>query len=163
LRLRLLLRWPRWVPPPRPAANGGTSPRSRSSRATITGVARRSARQESRDGWLRATASPRGSSGCRRVLRGSISACARTVRRSLLRRLAVMGLRARAGVGPSSALAHLAALTARTAPHRATHPRAGACDPRGRAGVAAPRARDRARPAPSCGRGLRRVPLRRTR
>ncbi len=53
------------------------------------------------------------------------------VMRSLLRRLAVMGLRARAGVGPSSALAHLAALTART--------------------------------APSCGRGLRRVPSRRTR
>ena len=53
------------------------------------------------------------------------------VMRSLLRRLAVMGLRGRAGVGPSSALAHLAALTAR--------------------------------PAPSCGRGLRRVPSRRTR
>ena len=53
------------------------------------------------------------------------------VMRGLLRRLAVMGLLARAGVGPSSALAHLAALTAR--------------------------------PAPSCGRGLRRVPSRRTR
>jgi hypothetical protein len=45
--------------------------------------------------------------------------------------LAVTGHRARAGVGPSSALAHLAVLTAR--------------------------------PAPSCGRGLRRVPSRRTR